>query len=99
MQEPDTTTQASALLTLSLGRMSDTRAQIREIRALIQRAGELRAQAHDTGQQLAAVLKQIATLTARYTRETLGEQQVPPTHSAGVWRAGNDGSRTPASHK
>ena len=79
--------------------MSDTRAQISEIRALIQRAAELRARAHDTGQQLAAVLNEIAKLTARYTRETLGQQQIPPTHSAGVWRAGSDGSRTPASHK
>ena len=79
--------------------MSDTRAQISEIRALIQRAAALRERAHDIGQQLAAVRKEIAKLTARYTRETLGQQHVPPTHSAGVWRAGNVGSRTPASHK
>jgi hypothetical protein len=58
--------------------MSDTRAEISEISALIQRT---------------------ADLGARYTRETFGPQQVAPTHSTGVWRAGNDGPHTPDSHK
>ena len=79
--------------------MPDTRAQISEIRALIQWAADLRTRGQEIRRQLASIRAEVSTLTAPYTRETFGPQQVPPTHSAGVWSAGNDGSDTPDSHK
>jgi hypothetical protein len=70
----------------SAARMSDTRAQIR---ILLDRAAELRAQAQEIQRKLTAVFAQLTKLTARHANES-------PRPSR-EWRAGSDGPRNPDS--
>jgi len=66
--------------------MSDTRAQIR---LLLDRAAELRAQAQEIQRKLTAVFAQLTKLTARHANEA---HRTPRE-----WRAGSDEPRNPDS--